>query len=76
LRHVSLSARRPALSSQRIDQCGGTLVALDLGLIANDGKQEGGEAMRRTVVAALDRAVTTVVTGSRLRPIRIFAPTR
>ena len=40
--------------------------ALDLGLIAIDGKQDEAEAMRHVVVAATDRARASAVAGSPL----------
>ena len=50
--------------------------ALDLGLIALDGKQDEIEAMRNAVVAATDRAHTSAVAGSPAIPVRFFGPAR
>ena len=50
--------------------------ALDLGLIAIDGKQDDAEAMRHAVVAATDRARTSAVAAMPAMPIRLFGPAR
>jgi hypothetical protein len=50
--------------------------ALDLGLIAIDGKQNVAEAMRHVVVAATNRASVEAIAGSPITPIRFFGPTR
>ncbi len=51
--------------------------ALDLGLIAIDGKPEEAQATRHGIVAAMDRAGTAgVFAGSPATPIRLFGPAR
>ena len=50
--------------------------ALDLGLIAIDGKQDQTEAIRHILLAATDRARTGVVAGNRAMPIRLFGAKR
>lgn len=50
--------------------------ALDLGLIAIDGKPDQTETIRHILLAAMDRARTGVVAGNRAMPIRLFGPTR
>jgi hypothetical protein len=50
--------------------------ALDLGLIAIDGKQDEAEAMRHVVVVATDRARVGSVAGSPATLIRFFGPAK
>ncbi len=53
-----------------------TQKAIDLELIAIDGKQDETVAMRRLVVAATDRAHTSAVAGSPATLIQFFGPAR
>jgi hypothetical protein len=50
--------------------------ALDLGLIAIDGKPDEAGEVRTVVVTATDRTRTSVVGGGPAMPVRFFGPTR
>jgi hypothetical protein len=50
--------------------------ALDLGLIAIDGRQDQAEAMRHIILAAMDRTRTGIAAGGPVMPARLFGPAR
>jgi hypothetical protein len=50
--------------------------ALDLGLLAIDGKKDQAEAMRQRIIAATDRSLTRDIVESPALPFRLFGPKR